>query len=383
MQRHYNENDFPPHDEADHDNGEQAPEFEYEILKGHFEPDSRTWKSEKELRMEYVQLTDELIRKMTTGVSVENPETGETEVKVPTVAVFLDKSARPLSHLVRELWPVLARDPKTGEIPPMPQFKFLNIDREQWVNQIDPYGVGIMDIEHLRPSILNSLRSIFVEREYKDKIEQNGLNDAVNHMPSTLDGETVLIVDETLSTGRTAKIARAMMKRTFPKTAVAATHWMTSKFTKNGNEFNAVPVWYKTADRMGRGVSDRYVDVMEGRRLDETSEKDYYRKFGKFFLSAPHWLSVPEGETLRDEAYMQLVREIKELATNPDVPFIPSMKRDDFDERLLAYNGWDATKLSVKDEQNAIDQIIAEKRAINDASALEARKMPVPFTRKR
>src|SRR5690606_37669804 len=120
--------------------------FQYDLLKGHFEPDG-SWKSGEELRMQYLHLTDQLIQKMTQEKEVENPETGEKQLKRPSVVVFLDKSARPLSHLVRELWPTFAKDLETGEVPPMPAFKFLNIDREQWVNEFDPKsGKGIVNV---------------------------------------------------------------------------------------------------------------------------------------------------------------------------------------------------------------------------------------------
>src|SRR3954469_6875014 len=72
-----------------------------------------------EIRIKYLTLTDELIRRM-------------SEQRTD-VAIFLDKSARPVEWLVRELWDELApTDPDTGKTVPKPEMKFLNIDREQW-----------------------------------------------------------------------------------------------------------------------------------------------------------------------------------------------------------------------------------------------------------
>src|SRR5690606_27374644 len=106
--KHYSAEDGPrlPSNRPLEDTGphEKEPPFEYKILEGHFEPDNETWKSDQELRMQFFQLTDELIYKMTAS---------ET-----STVMFLDKSARPLSHLVRALWPICARDLETGEIPP-------------------------------------------------------------------------------------------------------------------------------------------------------------------------------------------------------------------------------------------------------------------------
>src|SRR6185436_11400821 len=87
---------------------EEQP-FEYELLTGHKRTDG-SWKSSEELKTEYVHLTDELIRKMTEGVRVVDAVTGETENKPVDYVVWIDKSARPVSWLTKELWPTLAVD---------------------------------------------------------------------------------------------------------------------------------------------------------------------------------------------------------------------------------------------------------------------------------
>ena len=351
--------------------------FEYTLLKGHIQPDGQTWKSDQELRMEYLHLTDELIHKMTTKTEIENPETGEMELQAPSVVVFLDKSARPLSHLVRELWPTLAKDPETGEIPPMPRFNFLNIDREKWVNMIDPHGIGIMDIDHLDPSIVRSLRSIFLTPKGKKEVVANGSTEAVDDIPTILDNESVLVVDETYSTGRTLKIASDMLERAFPEAHISTTHWMRESFTnKNGLRLNAVPVWYKENSLWGRGVGDRYADFTRGVESQKPSDENYYRTIGRWFLSMPHWYSALPGGKTRDEDYYQLVREIKELARNPDTPIMPHYQRDDMDERIVAYNRRDVdiSTLSEDEKEAIITDVIKQKNAIHEASKNSPRR---------
>ena len=115
----------------------ESDKFQYEQLVGHKRSDG-TEKSDEQLRLEYIQLTDGLIHQMTHGVEATDPITGEKSKKKPDVVVWLDKSARPLAWFTKELWPTLAPDPDSDEIPEMPAFKFVNIDRDQWVNTIDP-----------------------------------------------------------------------------------------------------------------------------------------------------------------------------------------------------------------------------------------------------
>lgn len=353
---------------------EEAP-FEYKILTGHFEPDGKTWKSSEELRMDYLQMTDSLIQKMTKGVRGKNLETGEEEIRIPTVAIFLDKSARPLSHLVRLMWPTFARDPETGEVPPMPDFKFLNIDREKWVNKIDPQGTGIMDVNHLDPTIIRTLRSIYLKKGGKERARVLGLTESADTAETILDNETVMIIDETYSTGNTAKIASDLMKRAFPNTRINAVHWMHQSWQRNGSRYNSVPPWYKDKDVMGRGVNNRYVDFSRHFDEGEMKPEDYYRRMGRWFLSAPHWYAEPHGEKVRDEAFLQLIREFKHLAANPDVPLMPSRTRDDMEDRLVAYNrpDLDLSQLTQAEKDDVIDDVIARKNAINAESAKKSR----------
>lgn len=347
---------------------EEAP-FEYSLLKGHYQPDGKTWQSGEKLRMEYLELTDGLIKTMTTPMEVMDYDTNEVELRPPSVVIFLDKSGRPLSHLVRNLWPKFAKDINTGKTPAMPQFKFLNIDREQWVHKLDNEGSGILDAKHIDESVIRGLRSVFISPSNKENVRKEGLVEAIDEMPTTLDNEAVLLVDETRSTGRTLQIARGMLQRAFPKTTFKGAHWMNETFTNRGRTLNAVPVWYKSEDKWGRGVNDRYADFTNGEDLDRTAPENYYRTMGRWFLSAPHWFAYPYREQTRDEDYHQLIREFKELATNPDVPVMPAVSRytsdEAYDDYIVAYNfDEDVSALSQKQKEAMSQDVINQKMAI-------------------
>lgn len=310
-------------------NIEAAQPFEYELLQGHFRTDG-SFKGDEQLRSEYVQLTDELIHKMTDGVDVQNAETGEVEKHIPDYVVWLDKSARPVSWLTKELWPTLAVRPN-GELPDMPSFRFANIDREQWVNTVDPEGIGHMDADRVDKSIIRSLRSVFVAP--RDK--QAGLTETIDEAPAELDDKTVLIVDEVRASGRTLDMAMKMFERAFPNTKFAKTHWMSGQVQLRDprgrmiGQGNAdLPVWYKEHDVKGRGV---------GNRNEKSSESSNSRtqRLGRWFLST----RLAE----QDDASLRLRKELKQLGKdvmNHEVLVVPSLDRDmdDFEERAKRLN---------------------------------------------
>lgn len=292
-----------------------ADAFEYKLLRGHSKTDG-TYKSTEQLHMEYLQRTDELIRKMTDGFEVTNPETGESEMKTPDTVIFLDKSARPLAWLVNDLWDEFAAD-ADGNIPEKPDFRFLNIDREQWKNTVDPEGKGYMDISKIDNTVIRSLRSIFVDTKHK----QAGLTEEIDSAPASLDGKTVMIVDEVLATGRTLDIAKKMVGRAFPTAAIGGVHWMSGVAQKGEARGNAdLPVWYDQNSEYGRGVGNR----------GDANSTNLTQRLGAEFLSRRFPTIDQKGRRLR--------KELHELATNPDVPVRPSVYRDDYMERVEQYN---------------------------------------------
>lgn len=318
--------------------------FEYVQLTGHKRTDG-SYKTDKQLRMEYITLTDKLIETIQEGTVRKNPETGKMESQPFDNIIFLDKSARPVSWLVRELWDKLAFD-EDGEKTPMPAMNFLNIDREQWIGQVDEEGTGVVDVSHLSPSIIRSLRSIFVMPNQKS----DRLTEEIDEADATIDGKNVLIVDEVRSTGRTMNIAKKLLQRAFPTTHFDSAYWMGGqtgmlvRSSARGKSYiygNAdLPVWYRDDLETGRGVGNRQVDHLP-------VETTRTQRLGRWFLSR-RFSNV-------DPSSVQLRKEIKQLAEHPDVPIRPSPYREDDDERLAILNNTTAELA-----QAAIDAINAE-----------------------
>ncbi|HSH17954.1 MAG TPA: hypothetical protein VK978_01085 [Candidatus Saccharimonadales bacterium] len=300
---------------------ESVPEpFEYKLLTGHARTDG-TWKNDAELRTEYIRNTDELIRQAVEGVRFTDHETGESSTERPDAIIFLDKSARPVQWLMNEMWDEHAADAE-GNVPEKPDSYFLNIDREQWVNTLDPQGAGVMDIEKVDPTIIRSLRSIFVSPEKK----KEGLTESIDEAPSVLDHKRILIVDEVQTSGRTLTYAMNFLRKAIPTAKVAGTYWMGSVTQKGTAVANAdLPVWYKEKSERGRGV---------GNRNERASQNSHSRtqRLGGWFLSTT--FKEP------DPASVQLRKELAYLAHDPDVLVAPSIKRDedDQDERIARFN---------------------------------------------
>lgn len=304
----------------------QEPPFEYKLLTGHRRTDG-SWKSSDELRTEYLTQTDELIRKAVEGVEYTDPATGEVKVERPDAIVWLDKSARPVSWIMNEMWQKFAADAE-GNVPQRPDFYYANIDREQWVNTLDPQGVGTVDITKVDRSVIRSLRSIFVSPANK----REGLTEDIDTAPATLDGKNILIVDEVNSTGRTLVYAKKFFAEAFPTAKIAGTYWMGGVAQKGNGVGNAdLPVWYKAQDpnrrpdHTGRGVDNR-----DERRSQQSPSRT--QRLGAWFLSTPFPNPDPKSKQLRTE--------IRHLVHDTEVLIAPSIKRDedDFDERVARFN---------------------------------------------
>lgn len=302
---------------------EVQPEATYQLLVGHPRTDG-SFKTDVQLKAEYMTNTDKLVHLMTNGLEVADPKTGDKLLRKPDVVVWLDKSARPLAWLTKEVWPQLAAD-KDGNVPDMPDFKFVNIDREQWINQIDPEGTGYMNIDRVDQSTLRSLRSVFVNS--KDK--KNQIGEHIDSAESYLDNKTIMVVDEVYASGRTLDIATKFFKRAFPTAYVGSAHWMGGVTMKGGATGNAdLPVWYKEKVEAGRGVGNR-------NESKSSLSPSMTQRLGNWFLSTA---------LMGDESAKQLRKELKMLANDAakhKFVFLPSNLRDmnDIDERIERYNG--------------------------------------------
>lgn len=281
----------------------------YEILKAHPRTDGSE-KSLPELEMEYVQLTDKLIHSMTDGIDFRTPGKEVVHEK-PSVVIFFDKSARPVSWLTRELWDMLAPEPGSDIIPKQPDFKFLNIDRKRLCKQLDPNDCGKFDASYATEAQIIGLRSIF-----------NPDNDGSYDAPNTLDNQTIMLVDEMLASGATMEMATALLRRAFPTSLVQGTYWMEKKAHINGAEGNAdAPIWYSANTEMGRGVGD----ARPNEAITDPSQLFLSRRF-----PAP------------DEKALRLRQDFKKLARSvgKGVLYLPHNNRGDEaqNERALHHN---------------------------------------------
>lgn len=144
--------------------------------------------------------------------------------------VYLDKSARPIQYLIAGLWDSLAKPSATK-----PEHSFVNIDKEIWLQQMnvpihrlqnpqpEDYNFDNIDKQLLKDRI-NQLRAIYIKPEFIDQIDENNI-ESCKDLPTVLDGQNVLIVDEVESSGYTLKIALELYKRAFPNTKFGTAYW--------------------------------------------------------------------------------------------------------------------------------------------------------------
>lgn len=310
-------NETSPSDGSDYE-----PEFRYRLLRGHRRTNG-TFKDDETLRAEYVHLTDELIYKMTGGEVEFRSLSGDVVKDArPDYVIWLDKSARPVAWLTKELWPQLASD-SDGSIPEMPEFRFVNIDREQWAPTLDPLHTGFMDYSAVPQNITRSLRSIFIRPELK----RDGITDAIDDTPSELDGKNVLIIDEVRASGRTLEMAKAFFKRAFPSSYVSGAHWMSRTVSNTDGSGNAdLPVWYKSDTPYGRGVGNRDTDK-------SLRSPSLGQRLGAWFLSTALDGGDEDSITLREE-----MKHLSDDVSEGEILVIPSFDRPDYFDRAERLN---------------------------------------------
>ncbi|HWT40200.1 MAG TPA: hypothetical protein VN081_02935, partial [Dongiaceae bacterium] len=242
-------------------------------------------------------------------------EHGEVVEYPPTKVIFLDKSARPLAWLVKDLWDTLAPDVDSTEIPKRPDFKFLNIDRNQWKDSLDPNDTQAYDVNRIPAELIEGLRSIY-------NTQHDGSFDVENEM----DNQVIMIVDEVRASGATLTIAQQIIRRAFPSSKVFGTYWMDGTVQVNGVTGNAdLPVWYRDDSTnakltTGRGVGNRLTTGI-------THPSQY-------FLST----RLPEV----DQRALRLREDFKTLTDSlvaREVPYIPYVQREDGEARSEKING--------------------------------------------
>ncbi|MBA3757987.1 hypothetical protein H0X09_03975 [Candidatus Saccharibacteria bacterium] len=265
-----------------------------------------------ELRAEYLRLTDGLICQMVD--------------KGTDVAIFLDKSARPVAWMVNELWDVLApsRD-LSGEPLKKPEIKFLNIDREQWgaILGRSEDEVGGINVDNLPPKRLEELRDLYAPiKGHSDKEDQ-----------SLLSGKNVMVVDEVRVSGDTAEMAHKILAKAFPDAKhISKAYWMDGGV--KGNDRTGVrtntqlPVWYSDRETTGRLVGNR--DTSRSGASNSSRQRT-----GKYWLSAPFREPDLKGRQLKREVY-QLAEDLRnhKLLYMPSGSWEPIEPVDDRIERI-------------------------------------------------
>lgn len=237
-----------------------------------------------ELRARYVTLTEGLISRL-----AEN----QTDV-----AIFLDKSARPVAWLTSELWDTLApKDPETGKSIKKPDFKFLNIDREHWGPSIgrSEDAVGGINIDRIPEEMVEDLRAVYAPISGKSQPGDETL----------LTGKNVTVVDEVRMSGDTLAMSQKILQRAFPDAAeVKAAYWMMEAASRDprsgaivGGE---VPVWYSDETNKGRLVANR--DTYKSMVSNSSRQR-----------AGAYWLSTRFRKG-PDQAGRQLKAEVKQLA---------------------------------------------------------------------
>ena len=259
-------------------------QYEYKVLES------------PELRREYVNLTERLIA-------------DSLEQDADTV-IFLDKSARPVSWLMRSLWPTLGfKDfDENGEpiIEKMPEMKFLNIDREGWEPMMGRSegkdGAGIT-LEYVPSDTIDSLTGLYTDRMV-------GRDEYISgDEPTFLDDKNVLIVDEVRVSGDTLAVAEALVGKAFKNAkSIKGQHWMnpgTVIDKRSGGLINAdLPVWYSDDSPHGRLVAD-----INNRKSRASMSPRQQR--GSQFLSTRFDEMDKKGVQLRKEM-KQLGKEVAE-----------------------------------------------------------------------
>lgn len=262
--------------EIEDKNPELERENHYEIL---YSP---------EIRAEYLTLTDRLISRI-----VE---------KNTDVAIFLDKSARPVAWLMDELWDTLAPiDRDTGMPIEKPGIKFLNIDREQWgaiVGRSEEKEGGI-NIDLLPEERLRELRNLYAPIAGVSKKSDVSL----------LTDKNVLVIDEVKMSGDTLVMSEEILRKAFPDANdIDGFYWMYGNVQRDqksaANIGTKLPVWYSDTVVTGRLVGNR--DTTKSNKSNSSRQR-----VGRYWLSAPFRESDEQGRKLKQEV-KQLADDLRE-----------------------------------------------------------------------
>lgn len=270
--------------------------YVYKILTP--EPHHTQLRTNEELHEKYLWMLSGLIEE-----TVGDPETRSDTL------VFLDKSARPLAWMMRTFWEDLAPQERDAQgvlhTIPMPDMKFINIDRLEW--RADPQ-MEMTDggMKELTPSDIAGLRDIF-------NLGKRNL----------MDGKRVTVIDEQSESGDTLKVAEELFRQAFPTAEIKATTWINHPVTRDSRtstksyEIKEIPVWYplKGTDKLseeerGRGVFSPDTYHMRS----ESFRKRFGADSNKYLTSRPR---LRRQLSEQDTTSIETVNEAYNAATDP------------------------------------------------------------------
>jgi hypothetical protein len=301
----------------------------------------------------YLTCTDKMIGMMDGSIKerelFSSPEIKSEEA--PDVVVWLDKSARPVSWLTRELWDDLAKDGAKR-----PKYVYRNIDRVDWFmrqgHSADDservLGPGDFDIEKVSIDEIAQLRALSSVGE----LDKENWKTEVWEKPNSLDNKNILIIDEVKNKGGSLFIAQKLFQKAYPNAKVSGAYFwnrLETTLLDNPNEtqIDSVPVWYSPTNEFGRGVGDRSPRYYES--LPDTPA-NFKLKLGQIALSAPHY-DVEPSNRLKDELAESLQADFRRLADSYREGIVlrfPDMHRSDEDvDKILKDQGLDINKLKV------------------------------------
>ena len=236
--------------------------------------------------------------------------TGEYGTPVIDHAIYLDKSARPVSWLVDEFWEDFTDKPR-------PEKTFLAIDRRTWFPRVgihiddrdyftDEHGVYRMampkdfKIEKIPRKDLARIRALYIEGGIEsDSLDEENIEKIMN-TPTVLKDKNVCIIDEVSRSGSTSYIATELIKAaTDAKSVSAHVFWADNSHVINETDetqMGKTPVWYPsdTKDWRGRGVKDINESFYKAQYEKNPTRDNLARRFGAFVLGEP--LINPEDE---------------------------------------------------------------------------------------
>ena len=284
--------------------------------------ESERWNIDRTLS-EYIKFTYDTIRAMD----------GSNE-KIPKIdeAIYLDKSARPVSKLVEAFWnDFAAKDPETKKPVEMPNPSFLNIDRLTWFHRA---GINVkpnMDLESndgsRRRATFQDFKRAVENGKLKDKdiaaihalyIEGGRTTDDIDEImntETTLDGKNIMIIDEVSDTGATIEVAKLLIEKAFPKVKSVQTHvfsyFGTVKTDDGEKQMAGSPVWYPPdhSYEFGRGVLDLNPGYWDDVYAKKPTPENYAKKKANFIVSTEmNFDEEPFQES------KELFREISQMA---------------------------------------------------------------------